>query len=117
MKRVPAEMTERARALRRDATPAERALSLRLRGLRPRFTRQLVIGNYIADLACRDVMLIVELDGSQHFDSAGDAVRTSWLEAQGWVVLRFWNNAVMANPDGCALAVMARVEALRATHP
>ncbi|WP_404374145.1 endonuclease domain-containing protein [Sphingomonas sp. MMS24-J45] len=111
-------MTRRARALRTNATDAERRLWLRLRNYRPRFTRQLVIGNYIVDLACREAKLAVEFDGSQHADSAYDTARTSFLESLGWRVLRFWNSDVVANPAGVAEVILAEV-ALRvgATHP
>ncbi len=81
MRRVPEEMTTRARALRREATPAERLLWARLSRYRPRWSRQLVIGRYIVDLACREARLAVEVDGSQHADAHGyDAARTAWLE-------------------------------------
>jgi len=65
MHRIPPILTERARQLRRDSTPAERKLWRLLSRYRPAFTRQLVVGNYIIDLACREAKLAIELDGSQ----------------------------------------------------
>ena len=95
--------SERARELRRDATDAERRLwsALRDRRLRGyRFRRQHPIGDFIADFACTRHCLIVEADGGQHADNEADHRRTAWLEAEGWRVLRFWNNDVLANTDG-----------------
>ncbi|WP_309660823.1 DUF559 domain-containing protein [Sphingomonas sp.] len=120
MKRVDPELTRRARELRNNSTKAERLLWLRLRQYRPRFTRQLVVGPYIVDLACREAKLAVELDGSQHIDAAPyDQRRTDFLETEGWAVLRLWNNAVIENPDGAAELVLVRcAERLGgATHP
>ena len=112
-------MTANARLLRNAATAEERALWLRLCHLRPRFTRQLSIGSYIVDFACRSIKLAVELDGSQHLDAAAyDERRTLFLESVGWRVLRYWNSEVRDNPDGVAEAIMAAVAAhSRPTHP
>ncbi len=111
-------MTANARALRTDATEAERLIWLRVRGHRPRFTRQLPVGRYIIDLACRSVKLGVEFDGSQHVDSLGDEARTQWLERLGWRVIRFWNSDVVANPDGVTEVILAAVAQCGGpTHP
>lgn len=92
-------MTERARQLRREMTPAERALWRILSPYRPRFTTQLPAGPFIIDIACRKAKLGIELDGGQHADQAEyDAHRTAWLERQGWCVLRLWNSEVLTNP-------------------
>ena len=59
-----------------------------------RFRRQYVIGNYIADFYCHKAKLVVELDGSQHYDPSemeNDRKRTEYLESQGLQVLRFTN--------------------------
>ena len=59
-----------------------------------RFRRQYVIGNYIVDFYCHQARLVVELDGSQHYDPAErekDLQRTAYLESQGLTVLRFTN--------------------------
>jgi very-short-patch-repair endonuclease len=112
-------MTSRARALRREATAEERAIWALLRETRPRFTRQLPVGPYIVDLACRSRRVAVELDGSQHLDASSyDAARTAFLERLGWRVLRFWNSDVRANPEGVAEAILAVVgECGGPTHP
>jgi len=120
MWRVHPKLTENARALRNNSTKAERLLWVRLRQYRPRFTRQLVIGPYIVDLACREARLAIELDGSQHMEAtiAYDRRRTKFLEEQGWAVVRLWNNEVEHNPDGAAEFVLERCgERLGSTHP
>ena len=119
MHRIQPEMTERARQLRRDSTPAERKLWRLLSRYRPAFTRQLVAGHYIIDLACREAKLAIELDGSQHLDQQGyDAARTEYLEGVGWRVVRLWNSEVIANPKGAAEFVLDRAaECLGGTHP
>ena len=109
MRRIDPEMTRRARELRNNATPAERRLWRLLSRYRPPFTRQLVAGPFILDLACREARLAVELDGGQHADSDYDARRTKWLEGEGWTVIRFWNNEVRDNPHGVGEAILAKV--------
>lgn len=101
-----ARLTHFARHLRRNPTDAEFALWHVLSTLRPRFTRQLRIGPYVADFACRRARLIIEVDGGQHAENRRDSARTAELEADGWRVLRFWNNDVLCNTDGVAEAIM-----------
>lgn len=101
MQRTPPELTSAARALRRDATPAERKLWHALRDHHPRFTRQLVVSHFIVDIACRSIKLAIELDGGHHGEQVeADRARTAYLKAQGWTVLRFWNNDVLTNLEG-----------------
>ena len=108
MDRVDPEMTRRARALRTNATKAERALWHLLSRYRPKFTRQLVVGPFILDLACRAAKLAVEVDGGQHAESGADVRRTRWLEAEGWVVVRYWNSDVADNAEGVAEAILLK---------
>lgn len=119
MPRIPPYRTQNARALRNGATRHERKIWWLIRHHRPRFTRQLVVGHYILDFACREAKLAVELDGSQHLDrSAEDQQRTEFLESLGWRVVRFWNSEVADNPEGVAEAIILEVAALlRRTHP
>src|SRR3546814_10874686 len=92
MKRVPRHLTENARALRNGATETERLLWRKLSRYRPRFTRQLVVGPYIIDLACREARLGIELDG-QHLEAAAyDTRRTDYLQSLGWRMIRFWKD-------------------------
>jgi very-short-patch-repair endonuclease len=66
-----------------------------------KFRRQHPAGNYILDFACIDAKLVIEVDGGQHSElQTQDKTRTLWLEAQGWKVLRFWNNEVLQNTEG-----------------
>jgi very-short-patch-repair endonuclease len=94
-------LTDRARQLRRDSTEAEKTLwrHLRARQLNgAKFRRQHRIGPYIVDFVCLELHLIIELDGGQHaFDTPA---RTNFLVSEGYRILRFWNNEVLANPEG-----------------
>ena len=97
---------------------AERTLWSRLRHRQlngHRFRRQVPIGPYIADFACLDARLVVEVDGGQHFEEVGyDERRAMWLESRGYRVYRFWNGDVLARTDG-VLGVIAG--ALAGTPP
>ena len=116
--RILPSMTRNARALRNNATLPEHKLWQLLSIYRPKFTRQLVIGPYIADLANRTAKLIVEIDGEQHLDNARDVMRTRYLEANGWTVVRFWNHEVLECPEAVAEEVLTRTaECLGGTHP
>jgi very-short-patch-repair endonuclease len=103
------DLLPRAKRMRREPTDAECKLwaivrSHRLQGWK--FKRQEQIGNYIVDFVCFRARLIVEADGSQHADSEADLRRTRWLERQGFRVLRFWNNEILLQSDGVALAIL-----------
>ena len=103
-------MNPRPQQLRKNATLVENQLwyVLRNRGVgRHKFVRQLAIGPYIADFACREIGLIIELDGGQHAISTTDAARTAYLNAEGYSVLRFWNNEVLDNRDGVLHAILS----------
>ena len=99
VKKVPA-----ARRLRRALTDAERLLWSRLRGRALRgwkLRRQHPVGAYVADFACLEARLVVELDGGQHgSEVAYDEARTRKLAKAGFRVPRFWNNDVLANIEG-----------------
>ena len=100
----------RARDLRRNSTDAERQLWRALRERLPdyKWRRQMPVGPFFADFACFASRLVIELDGGQHCAEA-DAARTRFIEAQGYRVLRFWNNDVMENPDGVLDAIVKAV--------
>jgi very-short-patch-repair endonuclease len=93
-----------ARELRRTSTDAEWKLWNIVRGRQLggyKFRRQVPIGRYVADFACRDARLVVEVDGSQHQERIDyDAARTAELEASGWRVIRFDNYDVLTNVEG-----------------
>ena len=98
-KRTTPKGYERARQLRKEMTPAEKKLWAYLRGNKingVKFRRQHAVGSYILDFCAIQKKLIIELDGSQHLDQEEyDEERTKYLAAQGYRVLRFWNNQVM----------------------
>ena len=105
-------LTSRARRLRVEATNVEALLWSKVRArqlLGAKFIRQFAVAGYIADFACREHMLIVELDGSQHLDNAYDARRTAALEGADYKVLRFWNRDVIDNLDGVVEAIVAEL--------
>jgi very-short-patch-repair endonuclease len=91
-------------------TDVERMLWRALRGKQLnglRFRRQHPIGQYIADFACVEQKVVIELDGGQHQEQfVYDEQRSAFLQAQGWRILRFWNSDILSNPDG-VLSVIA----------
>lgn len=103
---APPRNYRRARTLRRDATEAEKRLWRLLRSRQfadLKFRRQHPLGPFVLDFYCAKARLAIELDGGQHNEPTGiaaDARRTQWLQAQGVSVLRFWNNDVLADPEG-----------------
>ncbi|ABD85980.1 endonuclease domain-containing protein [Rhodopseudomonas palustris] len=100
----------RARSLRRNPTDAERKLWQRLRKVslgEVHFRRQATIGPYFADFACHAIRLVVEIDGGQHAESATDHIRTDYMHAQGYRVLRFWNHEVLENIEGVVETILS----------
>ena len=84
--------------LRKNMTKEERHLWYDfLRTYPVKFTRQKILGKYIADFYCAQVKLVIELNGSQHFDEkvlASDNERTEYLKQFGVTVIRIPNNEV-----------------------
>jgi very-short-patch-repair endonuclease len=99
-----------ARHLRNNTTEAERRLwhHLRRRQLNGlKFRRQRQIGRYDCDFICLEAALIVELDGSQHVtQSRYDGQRDAFLKANGFRVLRFWNDSVFSEPDALVQTIL-----------
>ena len=93
-----------ARKLRNDPTEAEKRLWCHLsrRQLQGyKFSRQMPVGPFICDFMCREAKLIVEVDGGQHDPREPlDQNRTTWIEQEGYKLIRFWNNEVFDNLDG-----------------
>ena len=92
-----------AKILRRSQTDAEKLLwkhlkAKQMEGLK--FRRQQPIGNYVIDFICLEQSLAIEVDGGQHADNKKDEERDVWLKAEGFKVLRFWNNEVFTNMKG-----------------
>jgi very-short-patch-repair endonuclease len=105
--------TERARRLRRADNDAETKLWSQLRDRRlngHKFVRQVPIGPYVADFACRDCMLVVEVDGSQHAQDDRDRARDAFMVAQGWSVLRVWNVDVLKESSAVLDTILAAME-------
>ena len=97
-------LTNRARSLRQNQTDVEHLLWQKLRNrqlVNVKFRRQFPIDPFIVDFACLELKLIIELDGSQHFDQAHyDNERSLYLAQRGFKVIRFWNNEVINNIEG-----------------
>src|SRR3546814_13577570 len=94
----------RSRELRLNATEAERKLWAQLSARKVsgiRFNRQFPIGPFICDFVSRTAKLVIEVDGGQNADDVEkDKSRPAYLEAQGYRVIRFWNNDVMDRIEG-----------------
>lgn len=102
-------LIEYAKQLRKNPTPWEKKLWYSfLRGYKVRFQRQKVIDNYIVDFYCSSLNLAIELDGSQHYSVDNEEYeykRTSNLEKQGLIILRFTNNDVDTNFYGVCTVI------------
>lgn len=73
-----------------------------------KFRRQCPIGPYIVDFACLDLKLAIEIDGDSHASDRGiarDGVRSSYLQENGWHILRFWNVDIYENLEGVVEAI------------
>ena len=92
---------QRARELRNNPTDAERLLWRHLRFWQIggyKFRRQQPLGRYIVDFVCLEKRVVIEVDGGQHTQQrAHDEERDAWLQHEGFVVLRFWNDEVLKN--------------------
>jgi very-short-patch-repair endonuclease len=110
-------LQERARNMRNNATPAERRLWIMLSGSKLgglKFRRQAVIGNFIVDVLCPALALIVEVDGASHDDPDRDERRDRQLQRQGYTVLRFANWQVMEQGDMVGMAILEAAAGLQA---
>ena len=112
------ELTTNARALRKNMTKEERQLWYDfLKSYPVRFLRQKVIDNYIVDFYCHSARLIIELDGSQHYEEKGllkDKIRTERIEQRNLTVIRIPNNEVNKNFEGiCQYIDIAVKESIR----
>ena len=106
------EQREFAKHLRQHMTDSENLLWRHLRARRldgEKFRRQQPIGPYVVDFVHFGARLIVEADGGQHNESQTDPLRDAWLRAQGFEVMRFWNNEIIGNPEGVLEAIIAAV--------
>jgi len=103
---------EFAKKMRREPTDAEAAMwrLLRDRRLAPfKFRRQVPFQNFILDFVCFERRIVVEIDGGQHASSGRDAARETALMAEGFRVVRYWNNDVLLNPAGILEDILAKL--------
>ena len=104
-----------ARSLRKRATRQEKHLWYDyLRTYPVRFQRQKTIGNYIADFFCHKARLVIEIDGSQHHTSQGEAddlARTEALRKLGVAVVRYTNEDITKRFDGVCAEIDRIVQA------
>ena len=108
--------TNRARSLRRTATPAERMLwrSLARSALGAKFSRQMPVGPWFADFLCRELKLVIELDGHSHdVQPERDRARDADLRTRGYTVLRFTNGEALDETEAVARAIQQEIDRLR----
>jgi very-short-patch-repair endonuclease len=76
-----------------------------------KFRRQQPIGQYIVDFVNFERRVVIELDGGQHSQQmVYDSKRTAWLEAQGYQVLRFWNNQILEEAEAVKAIILKALE-------
>jgi very-short-patch-repair endonuclease len=111
----------RARALRKNPTEAEKVLWNHLRYWQVdgyKFRRQQPLGKYIVDFVCLEKSLIVELHGGQHADqSKYDSERDEWLHAQGFSILRIWNNKILQNSSSVTETILNKLKSTPFLRP
>lgn len=109
-KHLPATIKQ-AQHLRGNLTNAEQLLwrHLRMRQMSGcKFRRQRPIGSYIVDFVCLERRIIIELDGGQHAEQTHyDQKRDSWLESQGYNVMRFWDHDVLTKVESVKESIFA----------
>jgi very-short-patch-repair endonuclease len=107
-----------AKRMRHVPTDAESTLWRQLRAGRLadyKFKRQQPIGNFIVDFVCFSQKMVIEVDGGQHVDlKIRDEARTAWLQAQGFRILRFWNNDVLQRRELVLKEILRQLEARKA---
>jgi very-short-patch-repair endonuclease len=79
-----------------------------------KFRRQQPVGSYVVDFVNLEKKVVIELDGGQHALHPGDRIRDEWLRAEGYKVLRFWDNQVFSNLEGVLEDIRS---ALLTPHP
>ena len=113
-------LTSLSQTLRKNQTKEENQLWYQfLRRYPCQFRRQYILGNYIADFYCHRAKLVVELDGSQHYDPETmkkDKQRTTYLESLGLKVLRFTNLDIRLRFRGVCEMIDLTVKERTANH-
>ena len=108
-------LTGLAKSLRKRSTEAEKIVWQKIRAGQLngfKFKRQQPIGPYIVDYVCFEKNLIIEIDGGQHaVEKDKDIKRDTWLQSEGFVVTRFWNNEIFENLEGVLETIIKKIEA------
>lgn len=108
------DLTKYSQTLRNNMTNEERKLWYDfLKDLSPQFYRQKTIGDYIVDFYCPAARLVIELDGSQHYESEGEAkdkIRDEYLRSVGLTVIRFSNYEFHKNFQGICAHIVNYIE-------
>ena len=116
-------LKQKSRQLRREMTDAEQLLWRHVRRkqiLGVQFNRQKPILGYIVDFYCAKAKLVIELDGSQHFEPAhrsADRIRDQELTELGLLVLRYDNHQVLMETDAVIEDIYKVVEGRILSHP
>jgi very-short-patch-repair endonuclease len=101
-----------AKEMRREPTDAEARMWRLLRGRRLavfKFRRQVPFQNFILDFVCFEKQLVIEIDGSQHADSERDTTRDAILMAEGFRIVRYWNNEVLQQTTAVLEDILAKL--------
>lgn len=110
------DLTNISKILRRNMTKEEKHLWYDfLKKLPKTFYRQKVIGNYIVDFCCAVEKVVIELDGSQHYEEQGiikDKQRDDYLKSQGYCVLRYTNIQIHERFDEVCIDILKHVNLL-----
>ena len=114
--KIPKDNTllDNAHSLRKEMTPQERKLwYLFLRKYPVKVYKQRIIGSYIVDFYCASAKLVIELDGSQHYEAEAseyDKKRTEYLNTLGLQVVRYSNADVHAQFDRVCEDIHGRIQ-------
>ena len=103
----------RARDMRGDATLAENLLWQAIRDRRLggfKFRRQVPLRGYILDFVCFEARIVVEVDGGQHAESVADEKRDAAFRAEGFRIVRFWNDEVTENLNAVCLSILSHLK-------
>jgi very-short-patch-repair endonuclease len=101
-----------AKKMRREPTDAEAAMWRLLRDRRLahfKFRRQVPFQSFILDFVCFERRFIIEIDGSQHASSERDVARDGVLIADGFQIVRYWNNDVLQRPSSVLEDILAKL--------
>ncbi len=121
MKRIFNDPSTKAKRkeLRRNSTPAEKALWSKLKGEKLygyKFRRQHGVGKYILDFCCPELNLAIEVDGDSHFIDDGperDVVRSRFIRSKGIRILRFTNADIRKNLEGVVITMQKAIEDIK----